>query len=541
MFFTNAETEARAGPRTLNHYLQGMISFLNWLERGERIKFNPLKNVGKVDERGQKKRKRRAFTDEELRKLMVGSGERGLIYFTAARTGLRWDELRQLKWNEVKLEAATPIIIVREETAKNKTEEPVCLVTEIVEALKAHRPGKWSSTGLVFPQGIPRNRRLQKDAQANGIVYQDEQGRYADFHSLRYTFATFMHRNGMPANFVRKQMRHKTLRQTDGYTDEMQLPIYESIKNLPRLGGCTQIRAQISGAEGQNGAQPVASNEGVKPHGRPANGGFWPVLSLPVATSEMERVKGIEPSFRAWEAHVLPLNHTRIAEPRNQCPRLHKFLPDGRPAGNGSVSRIQLRNQPFSEPHIPSGHRRAGRQRGARVRRGGAEERLKLGEQVLGQPFGLLVGAGAAVKGLSRHQKPVVLIHDAMAEIQAHPLDAREPDFDGEQVVVAGRGLVTHPRFNDGKNIAGRLQFQDGMLEGAHEFAAGGFEQIQIAGMVNVVAHGAVGVGDAVGVAERFYGHARSIKPATKSSTSKAGGTDEREDGKTCISPRGSP
>jgi hypothetical protein len=27
----------------------------------------------------------------------------------------------------------------------------------------------------------------------------------------------------------------------------------------------------------------------------------------------LERVKGIEPSFQAWEAHVLPLNHTRAA------------------------------------------------------------------------------------------------------------------------------------------------------------------------------------------------------------------------------------
>jgi hypothetical protein len=26
----------------------------------------------------------------------------------------------------------------------------------------------------------------------------------------------------------------------------------------------------------------------------------------------MERVKGIEPSSQAWEAHVLPLNHTRV-------------------------------------------------------------------------------------------------------------------------------------------------------------------------------------------------------------------------------------
>jgi hypothetical protein len=28
----------------------------------------------------------------------------------------------------------------------------------------------------------------------------------------------------------------------------------------------------------------------------------------------MERVKGIEPSYEAWEAAVLPLNYTRIVE-----------------------------------------------------------------------------------------------------------------------------------------------------------------------------------------------------------------------------------
>jgi hypothetical protein len=27
----------------------------------------------------------------------------------------------------------------------------------------------------------------------------------------------------------------------------------------------------------------------------------------------MERVKGIEPSYAAWEAAVLPLNYTRVA------------------------------------------------------------------------------------------------------------------------------------------------------------------------------------------------------------------------------------
>jgi len=298
--FINWRKEQTHGPRTLNHYLQGMISFLNWLERGERIKFNPLKNVAKVVERGQKKRQRRAFTDEELRKLVARSGERGLIYFTAARTGLRWDELRQLKWNEVKLDAATPIITVRAETAKNKTEESVCLVPEIVEALKAHRPEKWSATASVFPNGIPRNRRLRKDAQANGIKYQDEQGRYADFHALRYTWATFLQRNGIAQRFAMKLMRHSDIKLTAKvYTDESQLPIYDSIKGLPRLLDSTQIRAQISGAEGQNGAQPVASSEGVKSHESLINGGVCPVLSRPVVENGLERVKGIAPSFQA--------------------------------------------------------------------------------------------------------------------------------------------------------------------------------------------------------------------------------------------------
>ena len=311
--FINWRKQQTHSPRTLNHYLQGMVSFLNWLERGERIKFNPLKNVGKVDERGQKKRLRRAFTDEELRKLVASSGERGIVYFTAARSGLRWDELRQLKWNEVKLDAATPVITVRAETAKNKTEESVCLVPEIVEALKAHRPGKCSSTDLVFPNGIPRNRRLQKDAQANGITYQDEQGRYADFHALRYTWAIFLQRNGIAQRFAMKLMRHSDIKLTAKvYTDESQLPIYDSIKGLPRLLDSTQIRAQILGAEGQNGAQPVAWSEGVKPHESIVNGGVCPVLSLPVATSEMERVKGIEPSSRYTFSKALIASFVRL-------------------------------------------------------------------------------------------------------------------------------------------------------------------------------------------------------------------------------------
>jgi integrase len=294
--FTTWRNERRDSPRTLNHYLQGMVSFLNWMERVGRIKTNPLKHVLKVDERGQRRRVRRAFTDDELRKLVHGSGKRGIIYLTAARTGLRQEELRQLTWADVSLEAEPPFVVVRECSAKNKKEERVLLVPEMVEALRSYRPADWKPAALIFPKGIPRASRLKVDAEANGVRYRDELGRYADFHALRYTWATFLQRNDVPQRFAMKLMRHSDIKLTAKvYTDEMQLPIYDSIKNLPRLG-YTQIRAQIPGAEGQNGSQAVATGEGNGSAKALGNDGLSRVLSHVVAEKEMERAKGFEPS-----------------------------------------------------------------------------------------------------------------------------------------------------------------------------------------------------------------------------------------------------
>ncbi len=38
----------------------------------------------------------------------------------------------------------------------------------------------------------------------------------------------------------------------------------------------------------------------------------WLFLVEHASSSELERVKGIEPSSQAWEARILPLNHTRL-------------------------------------------------------------------------------------------------------------------------------------------------------------------------------------------------------------------------------------
>jgi integrase len=293
--FTAWRSGRAESARTLNHYLQGMVAFLNWMERSGRVKANPLKHVCKVDERGQRRWLRRAFTDEELRELVEGSGPRGIIYLTAARTGLRQEELRQLTWADLSLEADAPFVVVREASAKNKKEERVCLVPEIVERLRAYRSSECAPGALVFPNGIPRASRLKVDAKRNGIEYRDASGRYADFHALRYTWATFLQRNDIPQRFAMKLMRHSDMKLTAKvYTDETQLPIYDAIKGLPWLLDHTQIRAQISGAGGQNVAQAGAASEGREPAGTPVNGGVCRTLAQGDARGQMERAKGFE-------------------------------------------------------------------------------------------------------------------------------------------------------------------------------------------------------------------------------------------------------
>ena len=99
-------------------------------------------------------------------------------------------------------------------------------------------------------------------------------------------------------------MRHSDIRLTaQVYTDEMQLPIYDAIKNLPRLDavpGYTQIRAQNLGGNGQTGSHLDANREGSNTHETLVNSGVCHGSAEPVATSQVERVKGIEPCLKMF-------------------------------------------------------------------------------------------------------------------------------------------------------------------------------------------------------------------------------------------------
>lgn len=96
-------------------------------------------------------------------------------------------------------------------------------------------------------------------------------------------------------------LRHSDMKLTSKvYTDERQLPIYDTVKVLPRLAEHTQIRAQISGAEGQNLSQDDASNgKGSEPL-EADNDSLRRDMTVPVASVEMAVRGGFEPPVAFW-------------------------------------------------------------------------------------------------------------------------------------------------------------------------------------------------------------------------------------------------
>jgi len=225
-------------PKTLNEYQWGLSSFVNWLLKAGRLSVNPLAHLGKMTTKGAESRKRRAFTLEEIESLRRVSGRRAVVYVTAAFTGLRRSELHQIEWRDIELAAANPLIRARASTTKNGKEALLPLHPNVVQMLQAIRPATVAKGDRVFKGLIPRMPRFHADLKEAGIAPEDEQGRKADFHSLRNTFATVLTLNGKPQREIMELMRHSDMRLTAKvYTDAGQLPLAQTVTSLPGLPG----------------------------------------------------------------------------------------------------------------------------------------------------------------------------------------------------------------------------------------------------------------------------------------------------------------
>ena len=250
----NAQSKAA---KTLNEYLTSAKGFCTWLVAQGRIPVNPLATVKKVEARGHEVRVRRAFADTELTGLLFVAGPQQIVYLTAVLTGIRHGELKELRWHDFNLGGEKPSVTVRASVSKNHKQACLPLHPALITALREFRPANADAGDLVFKGLVPRSKVFNAHLKAAKIIKVDTQGRVVDFHSLRHTFCTNLHRAGVPQREAMELMRHSDPRLTAStYTDASLLSLKSAVEKLTVLP--PQMAPQILGARGQSVAQHVA-------------------------------------------------------------------------------------------------------------------------------------------------------------------------------------------------------------------------------------------------------------------------------------------
>lgn len=231
-------------PKTLNEYLNALNALLNWMIKQQRIASNPVEHVSKISLRGRQQR-RRAFTDDELQRLLAVSEDRKLLYLTACYTGFRLNELRQLCWGDVHFDIDTPFIKARASTTKNGRDAIIPIHPQLLTELLEIRPLDAKANTPIFYIDTNPDRSFKRDLKEAEIERIDPLNRKVDFHALRYTFCTMLARNGASQRMAQELMRHSDPHLTAQiYTDVSQLPTFNAVSSLPWVGNTTNQTAR---------------------------------------------------------------------------------------------------------------------------------------------------------------------------------------------------------------------------------------------------------------------------------------------------------
>jgi len=234
--FTRWRSQQSQAPKTLNEYLAALSAFCTWLRKQGRMAGNPFLGVAKVDTRGKQRVQRRALSDEEVCALLKSPEPRRTIYLLASHTGLRRGEINALRWDDFKLDDASPSVCVRAATNKNRREQRLPLHHELAAVLRTCAAA--ANGEKVFPDGVPAMKVIREDFRAAGIKLLDQRGHRVDFHALRTSCITRFQRLGVSPREAMELARHSDMRLTmRTYTDTALLPLAKTVAALPAFGG----------------------------------------------------------------------------------------------------------------------------------------------------------------------------------------------------------------------------------------------------------------------------------------------------------------
>jgi integrase/recombinase XerD len=225
------EAKKTLAAKTLNNYMKSVKAFCEYLCRNKILPENPLKYLHAFDEKKDRRRIRRDLSDEDAARLIASTAAsqkivsgmpghvRALLYRLEFLTGIRHNELRQLERRDFDFTEKIPTVTVRAEIGKVSKDRVIPLDSTLAADLREHLSGL-TANALAFA-GISTKHgaaRLRVDLKEAGIPYQDEAGRFFDFHALRHTAATRLQRHGVAPMVAREILGHASLDMTGLYT-----------------------------------------------------------------------------------------------------------------------------------------------------------------------------------------------------------------------------------------------------------------------------------------------------------------------------------
>ena len=272
-----AELAERLSARTVNKRLASLRQFGNWLVRTRRWSHNPFEGLTPRNEETDRRRVRRALTDEEVDRLLDAARRRPLerarlkrtrtgvtppqeaklrrlgetrayLYLFALGTGLRKGELRGLTWADVDEDRRT--FTVRASISKAKTQAELPLRSDIAVGLAEHR-ARVEAAGFgtgpqdrLFPGRLfPTHGTVNADLKHAGLDDEDDQGRVTDFHSLRVTMISRLSAAGVHPRTAQALARHSKL--------ELTMRTYTDVRLLD-LRGALEVTASPQGGIGRH-------------------------------------------------------------------------------------------------------------------------------------------------------------------------------------------------------------------------------------------------------------------------------------------------
>jgi len=215
--------ERNLSNRSVQRYLVALHSIFKRAMKVYGLPRNPLATVERP--RLPKRAGIDVLSRDEVMALVeaAASDQDGVLYLTAAFTGLRLGELLGLRWEDIDFDAATIRVRRnwtdgREGTPKNGRDRAVPLMEDVAGALLRLR-GRGRSTGngdLVFCDDLGRHLGYKSLRARYKQALADASLRDLRFHDLRHTFGTHAIRAADPRE-VMEWMGHADIQTTQKY------------------------------------------------------------------------------------------------------------------------------------------------------------------------------------------------------------------------------------------------------------------------------------------------------------------------------------